>query len=235
MELMRAIFRKLDRRQALNADEYKQLMEYIELLGQKSAPSYSLFYQQYAAILKDSYNIVLPRFWYGLDDVLNYLLANKDRVAIGATGQFSWDTLPPELQPYIRYTFHHGGEKQYLSRWTEWLQGKGEDGLVLPRPRTDQVVCIYEDGNPYKEPGLKVHFDRLSRYTFITRLQSYRYLTRNKVPRDRIEVLTPDRLGGTFTNKDKSLYYFVYLSEEDPVKAENACQVLNFVLEGLRS
>ncbi|MEN6389852.1 MAG: hypothetical protein ABFD04_05500 [Syntrophomonas sp.] len=229
---MRAIFRKLDRRLALTDGEYQQLMDYIEQMGRKSAPSYSLFYQQYAGILEDRYNTVLPRFWYGLDDVLNYLLGNQDKLDLA--GQPSWELFPPYLQPYIKYTFHHGDEKQHLLRWTKWLQEKGEDRLVLPRPRSGQAVCVYEEGNPYKEPGLKVHFERLSRYTFVTRLQSYRYLTRNKVPRDRIEVLAPDRLGGTFTNKDKSLYYFIYLTEEDPVKAENACQVLNFVLEGLR-
>lgn len=232
MELMRAIFRKLDRRQSLNDEEYQQLMEYIEQIGQKSSQSYSVFYQQYADILEGHYNTVLPRFWYGIDDVLNYLLANRD--ALDLSGQPSWDLFPPFLQPYLKYTFHHGSEKQHLLRWTEWLQQKGEDKLVLPRPRSSRVVCVYEEGNPYKEPGLKVHFDRLSRYTFITRLQSYRYLTRNKVPRDRIEVLAPDRLGGTFTNKDRSLYYFIYLTEEDPGKAENACQVLNLVIEGLR-
>ncbi len=232
MELMRAIFRKLDRKQTLTDGEYHQLMEYIEQMGRKSAQSYSLFYQQYAGVLEDRYDTVLPRFWYGLDDVLNYLLTHRD--ILDLPGQPSWELFPPELQPYLNYTFHHGGEKQHLLRWTERLQEKGGDQLVLPRPRSGQAVCIYEEGNPYKEPGLKVHFERLSRYAFITRLQSYRYLTRNKVPRDRIEVLAPDRLGGTFTNKDKSLYYFIYLTEEDPVKAENACQVLNFALEELR-
>lgn len=229
---MRAIFRKLDRRQALNDDEYQQLTEYIEQMGRKSAPSYSLFYQQYGGVLEDCYHIILPRFWYGLDDVLNYLLANKDKLDL--SGQPSWELFPPFLQPYLKYTFRHGGEKQHLLRWYEWLRERGDDRLILPCPRSGRVVCVYEEGNPYKEPGLRVHFERLSRYTFITRLQSYRYLTRNKVPRDRIEVLAPDRLGGTFTNKEKSLYYFIYLTEEDPVKAENACQVLNFVLEGLR-
>lgn len=211
--------------------EYEQLMEYIDQMGRKSAQSYGLFYQQYAGILEDSYNTVLPRFWYGLDDVLNYLLANRH--ILDLPGKPSWELFPPELQPYLKYTFHHGGEKQHLLRWTEWLQKKGKDKLLLPRPRSGQVVCIYEEGNPYKEPGLKVHFERLSRYDFVTRLQTYRYLTRSKVSRDRIEVLAPDRLGGTFTNKDKSLYYFIYLTEEDPVKAENACQILSLVIEGL--
>lgn len=231
---MRAIFRKLDRRQTLNIAEYQQLMEYIDQMGQKSAQSYSLFYQQYAGILADSYDTMLPRFWYGLDDVLNHLMANKEKLDPGESGRFSLEQFPPELHPYLKYTFCHGGEQQYLLRWAKWLQEKSEKELALPRPRSGRVALIYEDGNPYKEPGLKVHFERLSRYTFISRLQSYRYLTRNKVPRDHIEVLAPDRLGGTFTNKDKSLYYFIYLTEEDPAKAENACQVLNLVLEGLR-
>ncbi|MEN6351069.1 MAG: hypothetical protein ABFD08_16950, partial [Syntrophomonas sp.] len=94
------------------------------------------------------------------------------------------------------------------------------------------VVYIYEEANPFKEPGLKAHFERLGRYPFITRLQSYRYLTRNRASRDRIECREADRLGGIFSNKLRSIYYLIYLSEADSKKAETACQLLNSVFYG---
>lgn len=227
---MRAIFRKLDRRQTLEPAEYARLMDYAEQIGRKSAQSYQVFYQQYAQVLEDDYSTYLPRFWYGIDDFVNYLIENKSRLSEIIEDCVSWERFPLELQPYLKSTFRHGQERQYFLELANWLGSYNEGIFSLPKPRQGKAVIIYEDGNPFKEPGLKVHFDRLSRYTFITRLQSYRYLTRNKAHHDRIEVLAPDRLGGTYTMKDKSLYYFIYLTEEDPARAENACQVLNYIM-----
>jgi hypothetical protein len=55
-------------------------------------------------------------------------------------------------------------------------------------------------------------------------------LTRNKAHADKIDFVGPDRLGGIFTNKQKSIYYYIYLTEQNEVKARNACRILHLAL-----
>ncbi len=224
---MRSIFRKLDRGQNLDPLQYEQLMKYLEDIGRRSPQSYLHFYNQYAAILEQEYATSLPRFWYGLDDLLNFLLSHQDSIPALLERKKGWEAFPVELHPYLKYTFDEEGWRRFLRQLLAWFINQEPGTGILPKPREGDVVFIYEDANPYKELGLKRHFDRLARYSFISRLQSYRYLTRSKARSDRFEVIGPDKLGGIFTNKEKSLYYFVFLSEYDPIKAENACQALN--------
>lgn len=224
---MRPILRKLDRGQTLDAAEYELLMNYFEDMGRRSPQSYLQLYHQYAEILEQDYSTFLPRFWYSFDDLLNYLLSHRDSIQSLLQGKIAWDKFPSELQPYLKHTFNDEGSSVFLKKLLSWLDRQDLTMKELPRARIGEVTCIYEDGNPYKEMGIKCHFDRLARYTFISRLQTYRYLARSKARSDKFEVIASDRLGGIFTNKEKSIYYFIYLSEDDPVKAENACRVLN--------
>lgn len=227
---MRSILRKLDRQHDLTDEEYRLLLEYVEDMGRKSPQSYALLYRQYAEVLEGEYGTILPRHPIGMDDLVDFLLSHRQLLPDVLQGHIPMHYFPAELQPYVDYTFKHPEDYQYLQRLVGWLTEIEDDASALPLPRQGEVVCIYEEGNPYKETGLKTCFDRLGRYSFVTRLQSYRYLTRSKASRDRIEVLAPDKLGGIFTNKDKSIYYFIFLSESDPVKAENACRLLNAVV-----
>jgi hypothetical protein len=104
--------------------------------------------------------------------------------------------------------------------------------LELPEPRQKVLVYKYETANPYKETGLKSHFDRIGRYSFVSRLQSIRYLRGSKASEDKIELISGDCLGGIFTNKEKSIYYYIFLTENNALKAKNACRVLNLALYG---
>ncbi|HWP97119.1 MAG TPA: hypothetical protein VN426_09730 [Syntrophomonadaceae bacterium] len=228
--MMRSILRKLDRQTNLTDEEYRLLLEYVEEMGRKSPQSYALLYRQYAEVLESDYGTILPRHPIGMDDLVDFLLSHRHLLPGILQGPIALHQFPPELQPYVDYTFKHAEDYLYLQRLMGWLTEREDDAATLPQPRQGEVVCIYEDGNPHKETGLKNCFDRLGRYSFITRLQSYRYLTRGKANRDRIEILAPDQLGGIFTNKDKSIYYFIFLSESDPVKAGNACRLLNAIV-----
>lgn len=232
---MRSILRKLDRGQTLNDEEYRTLVEYLEAMGRKAPQSYYILYNQYAEVLERDYSISLPRHPGGMDDLVNFLVSHPELLLDVRQGNFSMQDFPPYLHPYLNYTFKQPGHYSYLQRLAVWLNEQKVDTLILPEPRRGEVVCVYEDANPHKEIGLKIHFERLGRYSFITRLQSYRYLTRSKARSDRIEVLAPDQLGGIFTNKEKSIYYFIFLSQYDSIKAENAAHLLNTVMHGLSS
>jgi len=144
----------------------------------------------------------------------------------------SLELFPPELHPYLQYSFTRPADSLSLSILVNFLDNNQELVSQLPAARKNEVVCKFEEGNPYKEVGLKAHFDRLSRYSFITRLQSYRYLSAGKAVSDRIEFVAADRLGGIFTNREKSIYYFIFLSEANEIRAKNACHLLNMVFYG---
>lgn len=228
---MRNILRKLELRHTLNEEEYKELIEYAHILSVDSPESYLLFFDQYADILLKDYATYLPRFAKGQDDFINFLLSKPDLIQILRYNPLSINDLPFEFRPYLVHTFN----KQIITNLDlpilDFLANDNKVLYELPCPRTTEVIYKYEKANPYKEPGLKVHFEQIGRYHFVTRLQSYRYLTRGKACRDKISVVGPDRLGGIFTNKQKSIYYYIYLTEENVIKAQNACRILNLALE----
>ncbi len=221
---MRGVLKKIERRRDLSDDEYAKLLQYIENLTESSPEAYALFYDQYGAILLKDYNTFISRFAWGRDDFFDYL---RNRPDLLKQANLPLTMFPSAFHPYLEYTFGSTVPVQSM-RSVLFLNKIGTTGLPAPRP--GKPVFKYEEANPFKEQGLKTHFERLARYSFITRLQSYRYLTRNKSAFDRIEYHSPDRLGGIFTNKQKSIYYYLFLSEAEEVKARNACDYLNFIL-----
>lgn len=229
---MRGILRKLDQGQKLNEEEYQALMAYIDELRDKSPESYELFYERYARLLYKDYSTYLPRFIQGIDQLVNFLTEKPELLPKLKEKPFPLELFPPELRPYLQYSLKLSADEFPLSILLDFLDNNQELVRQLPLARKNEVVYKFEDGNPYKEAGLKAHFDRLSRYSFITRLQSYRYLSGGKASFERIEFLAADRLGGIFTNREKSLYYYIFLSEADEIRAKNACHLLNMVFYG---
>jgi hypothetical protein len=229
VELMRHILRKLEYGKNLNTDEYQILLEYADRLKSTSIESYALFHEKYAGILYQEYSTFLPLFDRGIDDLIDYLLSRPELFANLGDGPLPLQLFPAELRAYLHYTYGSDLDRQYLQSILRMIKASVSITEELPSPRNNEIVYKYEDSNPYKEIGLKKHFDRLARYSFISRLQTYRYLTRAKAQEDRIEYLKPDRLGGIFTNKEKSIYYYIFLSEADSKKAQNACRLLNIV------
>lgn len=230
---MRSILRKLDKRKTLSELEYKELLHYIDALFNNSWESYNLFYARYSAVLWQDYSVYIPHFKYDIDDLINHLVYHPELLDKIHNTQDPLELFPVELHPYLTYHFKRDNHHHLLTRLTRSLTVQSALTLrELPSARSGEVVVKYEDGNPYKEIGLKLHFDRLTKYQFITRIQSYRYLTRGKSRQDRIDVLAEDKLGGIYTNKEKSIYYYLFLSESDIIKAKNACSVLNTALYG---
>lgn len=225
---MRKMLRKLDLQQPLYDEEYALILNYIEDLRQSSPESYALFRQSYGSILFEDYAIYLPRFPAGMAELTEFLSGHPAAAQDIPALPESLSRFPVALHPYLLYCSQT--QPQLLSIVLDHvLTAETAREVSLPRPRQQEVVYKFEDSNPYKEPGLKTHFDRLSRFSFVSRLQSYRYLTRNKASRDRIEVVDGQTLGGIFTNKEKSIYYYIYLTEDDPSKAKRACRLLNDV------
>lgn len=223
---MRGLLKKIERGRDLSGDEYEELLKYIERLQSVSPEAYAVFYDQYGSIMFNDYNIFIPRFAYGRDDFLNYL-SGRPELLEHRNHDLPLTLFPPKLYPYLQYTFGSLIPIQAVS--PVLCMGQiGPDSL--PAPRAAAAILKYEESNPYKEQGLKTHFERLARYSFITRLQSYRYLTGKKSASDRIEFVSSDRLGGIFTNKQKSIYYYLFLTQAEEVKARNACNFLNQIL-----
>jgi hypothetical protein len=203
---MRAIFKKLDRHIKLNTDEYWKLMQYIEDLRVKSPESYETVYNHYARILFADYSTYLPRFPKEIDDLISYLAYNPSAIPLLENNIIIPELIPPDLFPYVEYLLGNHSSLLSLKPVLSALQQQ-EQPVQLPAPRKAEPAIKYEDSNPYKEIGLKAHFDRLKRYPFITRLQTQRYLTR-KTARERFEYISPDKLGGIFTNKRKVDLFF---------------------------
>ena len=227
-QAMRKLLRKLEQKTSLQADEFDQLLVYIDQLRQSTPESYTLFCQQYGGILYEQYATYLPRFPAGLDQLIEFVMrdssARKALAALPATlGYF-----PPALHPYLLDRLQHDPRSLQSLDIPDVMAV--DSSSSLPKPREQSVVYKFEAANSNKEAGLKAHFDRLSRFTFVSRLQSYRYLTRHKATRDRIEVVDGQCLGGIFTNKEKSIYYYIFLTEDDLDKAHLACQTLNSAL-----
>jgi len=230
---MRSILKKLNQGEILNDVEYQKLIDYAVNLMYNSPESYRVFYEQYASLLYCDYSTYIPRFRQGFDDLLDYLLKHREVMQFLQFQPLPLQEFPTELHAYLQYTFSRQADMQSLQAVLRNLEREIPETSALPRPRTRPIVYKYEDDNEGKEIGLKTHFARLERYTFITRVQTYRYLTRNKAQSDRFEFVDADCLGGIFTNKYKSIYYLVFLSEKDVRKAENACRVLNIAFYSL--
>jgi len=226
---MRSILRKLYCHKSLSEDEYSDLMAYAHDLLQNSPPSYQLFYQRFALILLRDYQTYLPRFACGSDDFFDYLLQKPELLRSLQAGPISSNSFPLYLHEYLVSVFPDGMVDIMLPG-LDLLANLEQDRLSLPLPRDKEVVYKYESGNPYKEIGLKSHFERIGRYSFVSRLQSVRYLRGHKASEDKIDQLDSDCLAGVFTNKEKSIYYYIYLTEADDSKARNACQILNRAL-----
>lgn len=224
---MRAILRKLDRHYPLSQNEYLRLMEYARDLQIQMPNSYQVFYNRYAELLFQKYDTYLPGFQPNLDDLINLFIQNPELLAAASSRPIAWQLFPEPYHQLLQQWNETSDDFAILNAIIRLLQTQPSLARQLPEPRQEPVIMKFEDGNPFKEPGLKVHFDRLARYQFVSRLQSYRYLTRNKANQDRIEIITGDRLGGIFTNKDKSIYYYVFLTEDNLDKAQEAARLLN--------
>jgi len=229
---MRKLLRKLEYNHSLSEEEYEQVMDYIDWLRQNTPESYLLFCQQYGGILYQQYSTYLPPYPAGMDQLIEYLVRNswayKEIAALPAT----LSSFPRALHPYLLYMLHH--DPRSLQSINIPDVAAADDTCSLPEPRKQPAVLKFEAANSNKEPGLKAHFERLSRFTFISRLQSYRYLTKHKAAQDRIEVVDGQCLAGIFTNKEKSIYYYIFLTEDNLAKAQLACQTLNTALYGSR-
>jgi hypothetical protein len=224
---MRGVLKKIERGLALSEIEYEDLLKYIENLQKTSPEAYAVFHDQYASVLFNEYSTFVPRFVLGGDDFINYLWNHPDLCKQLSQSDLPLTMFPSDCHPYLEYTF---GSTVPVQAMVSTILPNNIGTNDLPHPRLGQAILKYEKSNPYKEQGLKSHFERLARYSFITRLQSYRYLTRSKSSYDRIEYHSPDRLGGIFTNKQKSIYYYIFLSEAEEIKARNACEFLNLIL-----
>jgi hypothetical protein len=230
---MRAIIKKLSRQEGLTQEEYHKLMEYITQLEARSVSSYQLFRHRYGPVLYEQYSTYLPEFEYTIGDVVSLLAREPELLILARQRPLQWQYFPPPYQPFLRACSEREAEGRLFYQIIDEMAGAAEKLPELPHPRDGQVVMLFEDNNPYKEPGLKAHFDRLSCFSFVTRLQSIRYLTIHKAKQDRVEVVAEDRLGGIFTNKQKSIYYYIYLTESSPVKARESCSLINLALYGL--
>ncbi len=230
---MRSILRKLYRGQDLNDEEYARLAGYADELRANSPHSYQLFYERFAPILHRDYGIHLPRFYFGIDDVYEYLLSHPELTARLRTEPLDATVFPAHLREYLLSPEGQNALYTSLLPALEHPDYGRPDNKELPRPRLTEAVVKFESGNPLKETGLKAHFNRLIAFPFVSRLQSVRYLRGTKASQDKIDIITGNCLGGIFTNKEKSIYYYIFLTEDDRSKAENACRLLNQTLYGI--
>jgi len=221
---MEIIFNKIEQGQPLGDREREKLDAYLERLRRSEPDSFQDIYNRYANTLFSSYNIYVPRFTNEPDEFFHFLI-NNPFFLTSENEYVIRDVIPQHLLRYFDHTFFDGIKLNPLSSLGQ-APGR-ETTHDLPQPREKDAVIKYESANPFKEAGLKSHFERLARYPFISRLQSYRYLNNNKASQDRIYVISGDTLGGIFTNKDRSIGYYIYLTENDCSKAVNACRLLN--------
>jgi len=215
----------------LDSDEYRRLVEYYEDLRRSSPESYALFYNDHADMLFRQYGIWLPPFVVDVSDLINLIVKHPELTASLTSEPMFLDEVPLEYRPFLGKMLGQPESRRLMIQLLQTAAQPESKEKTLPKPREQEPIYMYEDGNPYKEIGLKTHFDRLGRFNFVTRLQSYRYLS-HKASQDRIQYLSPDCLGGIFSNKEKSIYYYIFLSEDNQVKAENAARLLNLAVYG---
>ncbi len=228
---MYRILRKVKRHEPLTLKERQLLLNMTEHLVAFPNSCWKYFFEYYAQDLALYYHIFLPLFACDPDVVYDWLLRNPSLLNQLMNSGLTQKDYPPALADYLRYTFGPEITPQDVSPLIDYYQETLESG-ALPAPRTKPPVFKYEKNNPYKEAGLKNHFERLGRYSFVSRIQSYRYLSGGRAVTDRFEVFSDDTLSGIFSNKEKSIYYYVYLTEANLTRAKNACHLLNRVFYG---
>lgn len=226
-EEIKIITEKIDRQVRPDEDELLKLIAYAQRLRRKSYDTYRSFYDLYADLLYKEYGHYLTPFRYGRDDFFDYLVQNPDFLDNHPDPILAPNDFPAFLHEYLLFNYGQTINSQEIESLQKLLAGSPQIEWGLPVPRQKEVVYKYEKGNSFKELGLKSHFEKIGRYDFVSRVQSYRYLRGNKSSTDKIEVLGPDYLGGIFTNKEKSIYYYIFLTESNYQKAINACQILN--------
>jgi hypothetical protein len=225
---MRRVLRKIKRNQELSAVETASLRTYAASL--QGSAWWEAFQADYGRLLAENYQIILPHFACSIDTVCRYLSDRPKLLQALAVEPLTLKHFPAEFHSFLLHTITGTVSWEDVGHWLN--QSEQPNTVCLPQPRQAEIVYKYETNNPNKELGLKAHFERLSQFSFISRLQSYRYLTKAKVPRARIEVVAPDCLGGIFTNKEKSIYYYIFLTEAEEKKAQSACRLLNAALYG---
>lgn len=225
------ILRKIKRQEPLTAEEREKLLHTAEELSSFPHTGWRRFFEFYAHDCAQGYHINLPLFACDLDVVYDWLLQNPDILQQLMQKPLPQRDYPPSLADYLSYTFGSEITAEDVRPLLDYYQGTLEAD-ALPIPRSKEPVFKYEENNPYKEIGLKNHFERLARYSFISRLQSYRYLSGRRAAADRFDVVADDTLSGIFTNKEKSIYYYIYLTERNLTRTQNACRLLNQVFYG---
>lgn len=224
---MYRILRKIKNHFPLNSEEKKKLLLEIEHLNNFPNPAWIYFFNFYSDDLA-SQGIIVPLFPCDLDTVYSWLLANPDLIEILKHSYIQRKDYPIELADFLSYTFGNYLRAEDFPQLMAYYH-ENIDADTLPISRSKPPTFKYEEGNPYKEIGLKNHFERIARYSFVSRLQSFRYLNGRLASMDRFEVFSDNMLSGIFTNKEKSIYYYVYLTERNQQRAENACRLLNRV------
>lgn len=229
---MRPVLRKISDRVPLAPREFRQLIDYVEHVRAHGEASYQVFRQNYGSVLYELYGIYLSRFGTGRAELAEFLFANPGVARTLRGTPLPVNAFPTRFRGYLREEYGESLQPSDVEDILRWLPGDKDKDAGLPREREQEPVLVYEAGNPGKEWGLQQHFERIARHRFVTRVVSVRYLARGKAKKDRFEVRGDDVLGGIFTNREKSIYFMVYLTEAEPSKTANACQLLNLVFYG---
>ncbi|HXF75950.1 MAG TPA: putative CRISPR-associated protein [Methylomirabilota bacterium] len=112
---------------------------------------------------------------------------------------------------------YHQGFKDSFVRAKAFLLPR--DSGTAPEHKKIQ----HEDKNYGKHPGLQTHLERIRRKSYVTRIQTIRYVAEKPTgARFRADPASPDRLKGTFWDGTVTVEFLVYLSEEDLRKAQAA-------------
>jgi len=224
------LLRKIKNHIPISLDEKKELILELERLSHFPNPGWKTLFNFYSDDLATA-GIVIPLFAVDPDNIYNWLLENPELLEKLKSDGIPAKDYPIEMADYLNYYY---GDCLKADDVPELLLFHQENLLAdaLPIPRSNPPSFKYEEGNPYKESGLKNHFERIARYSFVNRIQSYRYLTAHRASADRFEVVSEDTLSGIFSNKEKSIYYYVYMTERNQQRTENACRLLNQVFYG---
>ncbi len=224
---MRAILKKIKTLSALDPSEFAALVAYIEHLGQTSLASYSLFYSEYSSKLIKQYNLRIPKYYFGADEIVNYCVQNIANLTAAKNMALHSFPFPHSYSSFIEQICSQEQNDFVVADLLNMFAIDPEENNIYPSPRQTDIVKIFEDGNAKKETGLDFHFKRLQNYSFISRIQTIKYLQKHKATKDCFKTNAPDKIRGIYTNNQKSVYYLVYLTEADPKKAANACRLLN--------
>jgi putative CRISPR-associated protein (TIGR02619 family) len=103
--------------------------------------------------------------------------------------------------------------------------------LLLPRdsgiPPVDKKIQ-HEDQNQGKHRGLHTYLERIRQKGYVKWIQTIRYLPEKPVQaRFRVDPASSDRIKGSFRDGTVAVEFLVYLSENDPRKAQAAAADLS--------